>query len=47
MSKCGLFRSRVNWEYDMMFLIDHRDDLRAYKLVEIGIGHVGKILQTK
>ena len=31
----------------MMSWIDHRDDLRAYKLVEIGIGHVGKILQTK
>ena len=47
MSKFGHFRSKVNWEFDMMFLIDHRDDLRAYKLVEIGIGHVGKILQTK
>ena len=46
MSKCGLFRSKVKWGFDMMFLIDHRDDLRVYKLVEIGIGHVGKILQT-
>ena len=42
MSKCGLFRSKVKWGFDMMFLIDHRDDLRVYKLVEIGIGHVGK-----
>ena len=46
MSKFGLFRSKVKWGFDMMFLIDHRDDLRVYKLVEIGIGHVGKILQT-
>ena len=47
MSKCDLFRFKVNWEFDMMSWIDHRDDLRAYKIVEIGIGHVGKILQTK